>query len=265
MLTKSEILSEVEESELDQKLFEELLEEHDGIRKAFNRKDYEKTLLKTGKFCETTYQLLQEIKDGEHSQQPDRTELTEKLENLPSKDYPESIRILIPRVANSMYDFRNKRGGAHISPINPQYIDAHLIVQGSRWIIAELLRVYGDGDIEVETLRSQVQHLATRSLPLVEEFEDGDVMVLAETESCKEDILMILYHFYPDRVTNNELDDIISGESRKNVLTSLNQLYKNKNYVHRNDSGAKLTQKGREHVEKTYGEETKEEQVEGAQ
>jgi hypothetical protein len=253
MLTNSEILSEVEDSRLDQKLFEELLEEHDGIRKAFNRKDYEKTLLKTGKFCETTYQLLQEIKDGEHDQQPNRTQLTEDLENLPSDDYPESVRILIPRVANSMYDFRNKRGGAHISPIDPQYIDAHLTVQGSRWIIAELLRVYGDGDVEVETLKSQVQHLATRSLPLVEEFEDGDIMVLAETDSCKEDILMILYHFYPDRVTNDELDEIISEESRQNVLTSVNQLYKNKNYVHRNDSGAKLTQKGRRHVENTYG------------
>jgi len=237
---------------LDQKLFEELLEEHDGIRKAFNRKDYEKTLLKTGKFCETTYQLLQEIKDGQHDQQPNRVQLTQDLEDLPSNDYPESIRTLIPRVSNSMYDFRNKRGGAHLSPINPQYIDAHLTVQGSRWIIAELLRVYGDGDVEVETLKSQVQHLATRSLPLVEEFEDGDVMVLAETDSCKEDILMILYHFYPDRVTNDELNEIITDESRQNVLTSVNQLYKDKNYVHRNDSGAKLTEKGRRHVENTY-------------
>lgn len=253
MLTNSEILSEIEDSVLDEKLFEELLEEHDGIRKAFNRKDYEKTLLKTGKFCETTYQLLQEIKDGDHDQQPNRVQLTKDLENLPSNDYPESVRILIPRVANSMYDFRNKRGGAHISPIDPQYIDAHLTVQGSRWIIAELLRVYGDCDVEVETLKSQVQHLATRSLPLVEEFENGDVMVLAETDSCKEDILMILYHFYPDRVTNDELAEIISEESRQNVLTSVNQLYKNKNYVHRNDSGAKLTQKGRRHVENTYG------------
>ncbi|MFB6144840.1 MAG: hypothetical protein ABEJ98_06015, partial [Candidatus Nanohaloarchaea archaeon] len=57
---------------------------------------------------------------------------------------------------------------------------------------------------------------------------------------------------------NDELDEIISGESRQNVLTSLNQLHKDKNYVHRNDSGAKLTQKGRRHVENTYGTETRE-------
>jgi hypothetical protein len=258
MLSNEEILNEVKDSDLDQTLFEELLEEHDDIRKAYNRKDYEKALNKTGKFCETTYQLLQEILEDRHETQPDFNRIKGDLEDLPKADYPESIRILIPRVAKAMYDFRSKRGGAHKIEIDHQYIDAHLNVQTSRWIVAEFLRVYGDGDVELETLEAQVQQLATRSIPLVEEFPKGDVMVLQDPESAKEEAMMILYHFYPDRISLDSLEEIMDSETRNNIRTNLNNAENNQRHVHRGDEGYILTEKGRKYIENTYGEEAEE-------
>lgn len=258
MLSNEEILKEVEGSELDQTLFEELLEEHDAIRKAYNRKDHEKTLNKTGKFCETTYQLLQEILEDKHDTQPNFNRIKDDLEGEPKADYPESIRILIPRVAKAMYDFRSKRGGAHKIEIDHQYIDAHLNVQTSRWIVAEFLRVYGDGDVELETLEAQVQQLATRSIPLVEEFPNGDVMVLQDPKSAKEEAMMILYHFYPDRISLDRLEEIMDSHSRNNIRTNLNNAEKDQRYVHRGDEGYILTEKGRKYIENTYGEEAEE-------
>jgi hypothetical protein len=258
MLSNEEILNEVKDSDLDQTLFEELLEEHDDIRKAYNRKDYEKTLNKTGKFCETTYQLLQEILEDKHDTQPNFNGIKDDLEDEPKADYAESIRILIPRVAKAMYDFRSKRGGAHKIEIDHQYIDAHLNVQTSRWIVAEFLRVYGDGDVELETLEAQVQQLATRSIPLVEEFPNGDVMVLHDPDSAKEEAMMILYHFYPDRITLDRLEEIMDSHSRNNIRTNLNNAENNQRHVHRGDEGYILTEKGRKYIENTYGEEAEE-------
>lgn len=258
MISNEEILSEVEDSELDQTLFEELLEEHDAIRKAYNRKDHEKTLNKTGKFCETTYQLLQEILEDEHDTQPNFNNIKDDLEQTQKSEYPESIRILIPRVAKAMYDFRSKRGGAHKIEIDHQYIDAHLNVQTSRWIVAEFLRVYGDGDVELDTLEAQVQQLATRSIPLVEEFPNGDVMVLQETDSAKEESLMVLYHYYPDRVSLDRLDEILSSKDRNNINMNLKNAQNRDKYVHSGDDGYILTEKGRKYIENTYGEEAEE-------
>jgi len=253
MLNDDKLVQDIQESELDQELFEILLEEQRGLQTAFNRKDYEKTLNKTGKFCETLFQLLEEFMHGSYDFEPDREQITDELEDLDSSDYSDGLRILIPRLANSMYDFRNRRGGAHVSRVDPQYMDAQFAVQGSRWILGELLRIFGDGEISPEDLKAQIHQVATRSLPLVEEFEDGDAKVLAETSSAKEDILLLLYHFYPERVSNDRLDNLIPTESRENILMNLRNAAQRDNLVHRNDQGAKLTLRGRREVENTHG------------
>ena len=258
MIDNSELISKIEGSNLDEKLFEELLEEHDGIRKAFNRKDYEKTLNKTGKFVETVFQILQDIKDGEYDTRPKFNDIKEDLEEKDKGEYPESIRKIMPRVAKSMYTFRSERGGSHKVEIDHQYIDAHFNVQAARWVVAELLRIYGDGDLDVEELETQVQNIATKSLPLVEEFEDGDIMILHQGASIEQEALMILYHFYPERISTNKLMDLMDHQKRNSISQALRRAEKNR-YIHRNKDGEKLTQRGKKEIEETYGPELQEE------
>ncbi|MFB6199259.1 MAG: hypothetical protein ABEJ83_00135 [Candidatus Nanohaloarchaea archaeon] len=257
MIQNSELLSEIEDADLDETLFEELLEEHDGIRKAFNRKDYEKTLNKTGKFVETTFQILQEIKDGEHDARPSFNDVKGELEDEEKGEYPESIRKIMPRVAKSMYTFRSERGGSHKVEIDHQYIDAHFNVQAARWIVAELLRIYGDGDLEVEELESQVQNIATRSLPLVEEFEDGDIVILHQDASIEQETMMVLYHFYPERVETEKLMDMMSHQKRNSVSQALRRA-EERRVIHRNEDGEKLTERGKQEIEEKYGPELQE-------
>lgn len=261
MINKGEILSEIEDSELQKSLFDELLDEHDVIRKSHNRKDYEKTLNKTGKFCETTYQILQQItnENDNYDARPNFNETKDKLEQLPKDDYPESIRKIIPRVAKSMYTFRSERGGSHKVDIEHQYIDAHFNVQAARWIIAEFLRIYGDGDVEdkVEKLESQVKSLATRGMPLVEGFGD-DIVILQEDASIADEAMMVLYHFYPDRVQTEKLLDMMDHQKRNSVSQALKRAEENR-YIHRSSEGEKLTLRGRQYIEEEYGPELQEE------
>lgn len=259
MMSSSEITAQVSETPLDEQLFEELVEEHLALQRAFLRKDNEKTLVKTGKFCETAYQLLDELTTGSYSASPSFNELKEQLEQLDSDEHSDGIRILIPRLGKAVYDFRSRRGAVHKAEMDPLFMDAHLAVQITRWILAEFLREFGDYEGDGEMLEMQIEHITTESIPLVEEFENGDVKVLINSGTPKEDVLLILYHFYPERVSNNQLDDFIPNYDRQKVLANLNNAAKRDKYVHRSDEGAKLTIKGKRYVEEEYSPEMEEE------
>lgn len=253
MMTSSEITAQVSGTPLDEQLVEELVDEHLALQQAFLREDYEKTLVKTGKFCETAYQLLDDLTTGSYSTSPSFKELKKQLEQLDSDDHADGIRILIPRLGKNVYDLRSRRGAVHKAEMDPLFMDAHLAVQITRWILAEFLREFGDYEGDSELLEMQIEHITTESLPMVEEFEDGDVKVLIDVESAKEEILLILYHFYPERVSVDQLNEFLPGQSRANVRTNVNNAAKKDRYVHRNDEGAKLTKKGKRYVEEEYG------------
>lgn len=231
-------------------LFGELLDEQLGIRKAYYHIDYEKVLIKGGKFVETVFQILEELHTGKYSPQPNFNSLQSSLLNAPSDRYPGSIRITIPRLAKVVYELRSHRGGAHKSEIDPLYIDATICLNIVNWIISEFVRLYSDKT--TDQVESLIKRMVSRSLPFVEEFEDGDVMLLIDPDSCKEECLLLLYHFYPERVSNVKMKGYLDYQSPQNVTTSLGNAEDNK-LVHRNDDGNKLTQKGLLYVEKNYG------------
>ncbi|MFP4116258.1 MAG: hypothetical protein ACLFTQ_03605 [Candidatus Aenigmatarchaeota archaeon] len=236
--------------EINEELFDEMLDEHIALKKAYCAKDYEKVLIKGGKFVETVFQILQDLHTGNYSEQPNFESVQESLRNTESDKYPNSVRLAIPRIARNLYMMRSHRGGAHRSELDPRYIDAALSLSISNWIVSELIRLYSDKEPEeVEHLMKQT---VTRNLPLVEEFEDGDVVILAEQDSCREECLLILYHFYPERISNEKMKEYVDNHSGVNVTSSLGNAEDNK-LVHRNDNGNKLTSKGRNYVEKKYG------------
>lgn len=66
-------------STIDVDLFGELLDEHLGLRKAYYRRDYEKVLIKNGKFVEIVYQILEDLHTGQYSNQPKFNSIEEEL------------------------------------------------------------------------------------------------------------------------------------------------------------------------------------------
>lgn len=249
MISKDELVNSLNSKELDKVLVEELVEEYFGIQESYSREDYEKTLLKGGKFSETVFQLLEYIKEGNYSNEAKTSSLVEEMRNTESGVLPDSIRLLVPKIARRIYDMRNDRGGGHKSDVDHLYMDSGLVKRQSEWIISELLRVFGQGSDKED----KINNLISQSTPYVEEFENGDIMILADTESCKEDCLLILYHFYPERIANVGLKEYVDGHSDKNVTTSL-RFAEEKKLVHRSEEGNKLTSKGIKYVEENYTE-----------
>lgn len=241
--------------DVNKNLLSELLDEHLQLEKAYYRKDYEKTLIKGGKFVETVCQILEHLHTGSYSTQPNLTSIQKSLEKSDSKRYPSSIRITIPRAAKIIYDMRSHRGGAHKSEVDPQFIDAKACLDIASWIVCEFIRIYSDK--ELEDVKEVINHMVGRRLPFVEEFEDGDIMLLMDPDSCKEECLLVLYHFYPRRISNEQIREYLDHQTAQNVLTSLRNAELER-LVHRNDKGNKLTQKGKLYVENKYGPELEE-------
>ena len=63
----------------------------------------------------------------------------------------EEYRIIIPRVLYSMYCIRNKRGMIHINNINPNRVDALYLINSSKWILSEIIRLTSNIDFEIAT------------------------------------------------------------------------------------------------------------------
>lgn len=113
------------------------------------------------------------------------------LEQADAKAYSRSVRIHIPRTLVALYEVRNNRGVGHAGgDVDPNHMDAVFVLQTSKWIMAELVRVFHAVDTMEAT--KAVDTLTSRTLPLV--WEIGNSKRILNTKlSMKDKTLALLY------------------------------------------------------------------------
>jgi hypothetical protein len=238
MLT--ELLDDLSEN-VNKKLFRELIDEYRGIKSAYYSQNYELVLAKAGKFVEITFQLLSDIAFNEIPEKPDFDKIFRKLENIPEKDMHTSIRILIPRVALTVYTIRSKRGAVHINKeVSPNYIDCTFVVSSCDWILSELLRILLAKDHD-EILRI-INGISKIHIPIVEEIK-GEPVILEPKMTAKEQILILLLQKYPNFVQRTDLKAWVKGKSVRQINRALSDLIGN-SLIFENREGLTLTAKG---------------------
>lgn len=106
-----------------------------------------------------------------------------------------------------------------------------------------LLFLKADRDEASELINSVFE----KKVPTVEEFEDGSIVILRSDLTVGQDIMLALYHHYPNRLTSTDLSKSVkSGFGYINkLLTNL----ENQRFVHQRSGGYKLTKLGIKHVE----------------
>jgi len=241
-----ELLDNLSE-EVNKELFRELIEEYRGVKAAYYAQNYEQTLAKAGKFVEITFQLLSNIAFGEIPKEPNFNEIFRKLENIPEKNIHVSIRILIPRVAMTVYTIRSKRGAVHINKeVSPNYIDRTLAVSSCDWILSELLRLFLTKRQE-EILRI-INSISKIHVPLVEEI-NGELVVLEPKMTAKEQILILLLQKYPVPIQRSDLKKWVKSKSVRQIYRALSNLIGN-SLIFESEEGLTLTAKGISEAEK---------------
>jgi hypothetical protein len=133
-------------SGLPDSLRDDLIQAFNEIVKNYRERRWEPSELNGGKLCEVVYSILKGVVDGQFparaSKPRNMVDACKALESAQSS-HPRSIRIQIPRVLVGLYEVRNNRGVGHVGgDVDPNPMDARLVLESSKWLMAELVRLF---------------------------------------------------------------------------------------------------------------------------
>lgn len=196
----------------------------------YNKHHFEPSELNGGKFCETVFRILEWYSNTDNSYLPfgqsirNFEQSLKRFEN--QTNLPDSLRFHIPKMLISIYVLRNKRGVGHIGgDVNPNYMDASIIVSVSKWILAELVRLLHN--ISLEEAEKYVENIITKEYPLIWEVFSKK-RVLDTDLDYKQKSLVLLYAEYPTPLKEKQLFDWIeysnSSLFRSQILLPLHKI-----------------------------------------
>lgn len=169
-----------------------LVQEFNKILRNFRERRWEPAELNGGKLCEIVYSILSGHVAGSFPGSPSKPQnMYDACKGLEQERGPRSIRIQIPRMLIALYEIRNNRGVGHVGgDVAPNQQDSTVVVAMSQWIMAELVRVFHN--VDLDTAAVAVETLVERAIPLIWEV-DGTLRVLNPSLRAREKSLAVLY------------------------------------------------------------------------
>jgi hypothetical protein len=195
-------------------------------------------LLEGGKFVEAVLKCFHYLRTNDVVDIVRVDEEIRQLEQATSLNDFE--RMTVPRTLRLIYEFRNKRGGAHNSSFDPGRMDCVLVVANAKWVLEELTRLYLTND--ASAAQEVVESLLVKEVPLVQEL-DGDRLVLIPDLSARAQLEIILWREHPNRWPIKDLAQWVHNHSIENIRTTLRTM-KLKNLAHETKEGWTLTEAG---------------------
>jgi len=140
-------------------LRQDLLGAFDEIVTNYRERRWEPSELNGGKLCEAAFTVVDGYLDGGQyaaraTKPPRFNEACLGLERkYPKTSTNHSARITIPRLLLGLYDVRNNRGVGHAGgDVDPNQMDATLLLYGAKWVLAEIVRLIHEVTTEEATL-----------------------------------------------------------------------------------------------------------------
>ena len=168
-----------------------LLEEYGTILRNYLERRWTPSELSGGRFCEIVYTILNGYSTGNYPSSPTKpTNFVEACRALESNtSNPRSFQILIPRILPALYEIRSNRGVGHVGgDVNSNHIDASVVLSITSWIMAELIRVFHN--IDIQDAQKIADSLVDHQTPLV--WQSGDIRrVLKPDLSIRNQILLL--------------------------------------------------------------------------
>lgn len=171
----------------------ELVDAFGKIVQNYSERRWEPAELNGGKLCEVAYSIVKGMADGNYparaSKPRNMVKACQDLEQ--ATGVPRSVRIQIPRMIVALYEVRNNRNVGHVGgDVDPNHMDAVCVLQMSKWIVAELVRVLHQ--LPVDEAAEVVDALVERETPLVWKV-GGKMRVLDPKMSMKDKALVLLH------------------------------------------------------------------------
>ncbi|WP_426409398.1 hypothetical protein [Bradyrhizobium ganzhouense] len=233
------------------KLVDELLSAYQDAKHNFFLGGLRLSAVEGGRFCEAAMRMLEHATTNKFTdlgRMVASDKLFETLSNYPKAQFPESIRVHIPRAIRVVYDIRNKRDAAHLADdIDPNLQDATLVVSALDWVLAEFIRLYHG--VSADEATRIIEAIVTRRVPVIEDF-DGFLKVLNPKLRVSGYVLVLLYERGTAGATFAELEKWVRPTMRSNLRRTLSGMVDDA-LLHENELGQFfLTKLGRQEVEK---------------
>lgn len=173
------------------------------------------------------------------------------IDGLPhAGTFDETVRVTMPRACRLIYDVASNRGGRHdAGEIDPNAMDANLIVNTSSWVLAEMLRYSQKGVLDLDSVAGRIASLTQRKFPFMEDV-DGRSYFSLKGLSARDVALLVLWRIHPGRIGKKELIAAAQrhGNSKANAEMGVSRL---KGVVDDDGTGnLKLLMSGIEQAEK---------------
>lgn len=211
--------------DLPESLREEFLSAFNEIISNYRERRWEPSELNGGKLCEITYTIIKGYIDGSYpatsSKPSNMVDACRALERDPATA-PRSIKIQIPRMLIALYEIRNNRGVGHAGgDINPNEMDATCVLYMSKWLAAELVRIYHN--VDTETAEKVVESITERIFPVV--WKVGDKLRVLDTAIKMKEKTLLLLHQNSTPIHEQVLVDWVEHSNasvyRRDILRSL--------------------------------------------
>ena len=192
-------------------LRQELLDALNEIVRNYREGRWEPAELNGGKLCEVTYSIL-----AGHVAPPfpDRAEKPDNMVDAcrgleAAAGFPRSVRIQIPRILVALYEIRNNRSVGHVGgDVSPNRMDATAVLAMSKWVVAELIRVFHGTDTATAT--AIVDALVEREVAVV--WHVAGRRRLLDTKLPKRDQALLLLYSSAQPVDANTLAEWMEQE-----------------------------------------------------
>lgn len=235
-------------TKIDQTITDLLVDEYFELRKRHFYGDIKGALIHCGLFSECSLVALNYLYDGKkiNLNRLNFDKLYNKILNYPKNTpFEEQITIVIPRVLRTIYTIRSKKKAAHMKETLPDELDSEYILSACNWVLSQFLVICGE--LKSPQINQLINSIMAKKIPVIEEFEDGDIVILNDGLTFKDEMLLVLYK-YPSRLTRKQLAKLLKPKNSSYISTYLRQLKKER-LVHENSTGIMLTEKGINHID----------------
>ena len=229
-------------------LVKEMMEGYSECKRRFYLSDYRPNAVEGARFAEAVFRICQ------WATQPNN-EYTPIGKTLPKVDQllvkmlngtgDVSLRKNIPRNLQIIYTIRNDRDVAHLgADIDPNLMDATVVVALMNWVLAELVRLYHS--VDADAAQKAIDQIVTREVPAVQLIREVPRVLreLRASEHC----LVLLFQAGSNGITFTDLRNWVRPKMRANLRRTLRDLI-GEDKVHQDGDTYFILIPGERHVE----------------
>lgn len=252
-MTLEAIRSQLLYADLHEESVNRMLDHYEDMRFYLGNEDYVEAGAHVGNFCENMANIIRAETDAGIDPNIGVGNFVNNIVNghFDTDSLDRGVRLIIPRAMRAAYDLRNQRDSVHVNleiPVN--HSDTQTAVRLCTWMLAELLRVYGDED-DVDEIANMIEDLASPNTPYIDSY-DGKRLIMSQELDVEEELLVHLQALGTE-VDADTLSEWIMEADAHTVKSRLGNL-KQARKVHYEDGIAKITPLGVEEAEEIIDE-----------